>query len=256
MVAKQVTDREKSANAVVAAGQTQAEVTEVALNKLLKPHLAKGESLPDIGLVMILIARAIEAAKTRMVEADAAHEAELGDDAAIRQARDEAAGALSDKLVELREVIVGVYGGAAASALFSGPVPQDPVVLSRFAGEVATEMARVKLPAPRVKGAKLDPAETAADLRDLRATLDAAIKEVAKEVREAQATLDEKNRALGSYDELFVCGATTLTGLLRMAGKAELAAKVKPSTRRPGQTASDAGEQAAAPAPAVGASDK
>ena len=251
MAAKQVTDREKSANAVVAVGQTQAEAAEVALSKLLKPHLAKGESLPDTGLVMILIARAIEASKTRMVEADAAHEAELGDDAAIRQARDEAADALSDKLVELREVVVGVYGGATASTLFSGPVPQDPVVLSRFAGEVATEMARVKLPAPRVKGAKLDPAETASDLRELRATLDAAIKEVAKEVREAQATLDEKNRALGSYDELFGCGATTLTGLLRMAGKADLAAKVKPSTRRPGQTASDAGDAGTvAPTPA------
>ena len=259
MAAKQVTDREKSATAVVAVGQTQAEAAGVALNKVLKPHRAKGESLPDTGLVMILIARAIEAAKTRMVEADAAHEAELGDDAAIRQARDEAADALSDKLVELREVIVGVYGGATASSLFSGPAPQDPVVLSRFAGEVATEMDRVKLPAPRVKGAKLDPAETASDLRELRATLDAAIKEVAKEVREAQATLDEKNRALGSYDELFGCGATTLTGLLRMAGKAELAAKVKPSTRRPGQTASDAGDAgtgAPTPVPAAGVGDK
>jgi hypothetical protein len=255
MASKQVTDREKSGSAVIAVAETQAEATGAALNRALKPHLAKGESLPDIGLVMILIARAIEAAKTRMVDADAAHEAELGDDAAIRQARDEAQSALSDKLVELREVVIGVYGGATASALFSGPVPQDPVVLSRFAGEVATAMDRVKLPAPRVKGAKLDAAETAGDLRDLRAKLDAAIKDVAREVREAQATLDEKNRELGSYDELFGCGATTLTGLLRMAGKAELAAKVKPSSRRPGQTASDAGDAGGA-ASATGTGDK
>jgi len=253
MAAKQVTDREKSANAVVAVGTTQAEATGVALGKLLKPHLVKGESLPDVGLVMTLVARALEAAKTRMVEADAAHEAELGDDAPIRHARDEATAALSDKLVELREVIVGVYGSAAANSVFPGPAPQDPVVLSRFAGEVATQIERAKLPAPRIKGAKLDAAETAADLRSLRATLDAKIKEVAKEVREAQATLDEKNRALGSYDELFGGGATTMTGLLRMAGKAELAAKVKPSTRRPGQTESDAEAPAAAP---TGTGDK
>ena len=78
-----------------------------------------------------------------------------------------------------------------------------------------------------------------------------------KEVREAQATLDEKNRTLGSYDELFGCGATTLTGLLRMAGKAELAAKVKPSTRRPGQTASDAGDAGTgAPTTGTGTGDK
>jgi hypothetical protein len=248
MAAKQVTDREKSANAVIAAGETQAEATGSAVSKLLKPHLAKGESMPDVGLIMILVARALEASKGKMVTADAAHEAELGDDEPVRSARDEAATALSDKLVELREVMVGVYGNATANAVFPGPAPQDPVVLSRFAGEVATEIERVKLPAPRIKGAKLDPEETAADLRERRAKLDAQIKDVAKEVREAQATLDEKNRAMAGYDELFGGGATMMTGLLRLAGKTELAAKVKPSTRRPGQTASDAGDPAAAPA--------
>ncbi|MEP7126662.1 MAG: hypothetical protein ABJE95_37365 [Byssovorax sp.] len=248
MAAKQVTDREKSATAVAAAGHAHAEAAGVEVGKLLKPHLVKGESLPDVGLVMILVARALEAAKTRMVEADATHEAELGDDDGFRSARDEATAALSDKLVELREVIVGMYGSATANAVFPGPAPQDPVVLSRFAGEVAAQIERVKLPASRIKGAKLDPAETASDLRDLRAALDGKIKDVAREVREAQATLDAKNRALGSYDELFGGGATALTGLLRMAGKADLAAKVKPSTRRPGQTASDAGDPAAAPA--------
>ncbi len=256
MAAKQVTDREKSAHAVVAAGQTHAEATGAAVGELLKPHLGKGESLPDIGLVMILVARALEAAKTRMVEADAAHEAELGDDDAIRRARDEAATALSDRLVELREVIVGVYGSATAGAVFPGPAPQDPVVLSRFAGEVGAQLERVKLPAPRLKGAKLDLAETAADLRDLRAALDAKIKDVAREVREAQATLAGKTQALAAYDELFGGGATILTGLLRMAGKADLAAKVKPSTRRPGQTASDAGDPGAAAAPTAGTGDK
>lgn len=252
MAAKQVTDREKSANAVIAVGETQAEATGVALGKLFKPHLAKGEEMPDIGLVMRLVARALAASKGKMVAADAAHEAELGDDEPIRRARDEAAGALSDKLVELREVITGVYGAAAATTVFPGPAPQDPVVLSRFAGEVVTELGRVKLPAPRIKGAKLDLHETAADLSERRAKLDAQIKDVAKEVREAQATLDEKNQGLAGYDELFGGGATTLTGLLRMAGKADLAAKVRPSSRRPGQTASDAGDAA----PPVGTGEK
>lgn len=162
---------------------------------------------------------------------------------------------LSDKLVELREVIVGVYGSATAGAVFPGPTPQDPVVLARFAGEVATQIERVKLPAPRIKGAKLDLAETAADLRDLRANLDAKLKDVAREIREAQTTLDGKTHALAAYDELFGGGATTMTGLLRMAGKADLAAKVKPSTRRPGQTAGDAGDPGAA-APPAGTGDK
>ena len=46
MSSKQITDREKSARAVVAVGETQAEAAGVALGKLLLPHLAKGETLP------------------------------------------------------------------------------------------------------------------------------------------------------------------------------------------------------------------
>jgi hypothetical protein len=179
-----------------------------------------------------------------MVDADAAHEAELGDDEAIRRARDEAASALSDKLVELREVLTGVYGTASASAVFAGPTPEDPVVLSRFAGELGTQLARIKLPAPRVKGAKLDIAETATALQEQSATLDTHLNDVARELREAQATLEAKNQAMAAYDELFLGVATTLSGLLRLAGKADLAARVRPSTRRPGQTASEAEDKA------------
>ncbi len=250
MASKQITDREKSARAVVAVGETHSEAAATALSKVLKPHLAKGEALPDIGLLLMLVSRALDASKTRMVEADAAHEAELGDDEPVRRARDEAASTLSGKIIELREVLTGVYGGATARAVFAGPTPEDPVVLSRFAGEVATQLGRVKLPAPRIKGAKLDIAETTSALQEHSAMLDTHLKGVARELREAQATLDTKNQAMAAYDETFSGVATTLTGLLRVAGKADLAARVRPSTRRPGQTATDA-EDKTSPEPAV-----
>lgn len=249
MASKQITDREKSALAVVAVGETQAEATAAALGKVLEPHLANGESLPNLALLLKLVSRALDASKTRMVDADAAHEAELGDDEPIRRARDEAASALSERIVELREVLTGLYGAATASAVFAGPTPVDPVVLSRFAGEVATQLARVKLPAPRLKGANLDTAEIASALQERRTTLDMQLKDVARELREAQATLDAKNQAMAAYDELFGGAATTLAGLLRLAGKTDLAAKVKPSTRRPGQTAGDVEDRTPAEPP-------
>jgi len=96
-----------------------------------------------------------------------------------------------------------------------------------------------------------DLAGAAAEIKALRKKLEGAIKDVAREVREAQATLDAKSTAMAAYDEAFGGVAAVLMGLLRLSGKPDLAAKVRPSPRRPGQTAADAGDDPPpAPAPA------
>ena len=136
-----------------------------------------------------------------------------------------------------------------ASKSFIGSTPEDAVVLSRYAGEVTENLGKVKLPASRIKGAKLDVAEIAESLRDKRAQLDQHLKAVRREVREAQKTLDAKNAAVTAYDTTFSGVATVLSGLLRLSGKAELAGKIRPSTRRPGQTAEDAGDATEPEAP-------
>jgi len=46
---------------------------------------------------------------------------------------------------------------------------------------------------------------------------------------------------------VFARVAGTLSGLLLLSGQADLAARVRPSSRRPGQTAQEAGDE---PAPA------
>lgn len=247
MSSKQVTDRQKSATAVVAAAETNADSVGQALTAILQPHLQPGESMPDVALFMRLVARALDASKTAMVKADEAHDAELADDLPIRKARDDAQAALTDKVVELREVIVGLYGTPAANTIFKGAAPQDPVVLSRFASDVATALGDVPLPAPRIAGAKIDAVATAAEIVALRATLDGHLKDVAREIREAQSTADIRNQRMAAYDDAFAAWATSLAGLLRAAGKPELAARLRPSVRRPGQTASDVGEEPATP---------
>ena len=242
MSSKQVVDRQRSADSVIAAGETNADSIQEALAARARAYLKKGEEAPDFAALVRLSCAMLGAAKASMVEKDEAHAAELGDDAPVREERDEARTALYDELVTLREVLIGAYGGPVASKVFAGSTPEDPVVLTRYAGEVADRLQKVKLPASRIKGAKLDVAETAASLRDKRAELEQHLKAVQREVREAQKTLDAKNAAMTAYDETFGGVATTLSGLLRLSGKAELAAKVRPSIRRPGQTAEQAGD--------------
>ncbi len=255
MATKQVMDKQRSADSVVAVGEAHAGSIGAILNALAKPHLKKGEGV-DFTIVARVLAGILEGTKQKMVNADTAHQAELDDDPAVRDARDGAATHLYDHLVSLREMITGAYGGAVTAKLFSGATPEDPVTLSRYAGDLEEKLGAVKFPASRIKGAKLDPGELASGLRDKRAALDGALKAVQREVREAQATLHTKTDAITAYDGTFSGVATTLSGLLTLAGKPELADKVRPSLRRAGVVA-ETGEEPAAPAePAPPGADK
>jgi hypothetical protein len=249
MASKQVMDRQRSAHSVIAAGEANAGLVQEALAAKAKPHLKKGEAAPDFAAVVSLSCTLLTAARDRMVEADAAHEAELADDPAVREARDATCAGLYDDLVQVREMLVGAHGGAAAGNVFAGSTPDEPIALARYAGEVASRLQKAKLPPPRIKGAKLDVAEIAGSLQEKRAELEQQVKAVQREVREAQQTLDAKTAAVADYDETFAAVASALSGLLRLAGKPDLAAKVRPSTRRPGQTAQDAGDSSQPEAP-------
>jgi len=245
MPSKLVTDRQKSADAVCMAAEVNADRVQSAVATLLSPHLdeSKGEALPDVATLMRLLSRALRASKEGMIAADEAHEAELGDDEPARKARDGAFEQSYAELTSLREILTGLYGGAVTAQIMPGETPRDPVVLARFSRTVEKNLGEIALPASRVKGANVDAAAVKSTLSGLREALEAKIEAVAREVREAQTTQAAKNGAMEGYDALFGGVAGLLSHLLLVAGERELAAKVKPSGRKPGQTTEDAGEQ-------------
>jgi hypothetical protein len=247
MATKQVMDRERSTVSVVAVGEAHAESIGAGVNVLAKPHAKKGEGV-DFAVVARILSEILDAAKQRMVEAETAHQAELDDDAAVRAARDAAATHLYDHVVSLREMITGAYGGETTGKLFTGATPEDTVTLSRYAGDLQKKLGATKFPPSRIKGTKLDPADLAKELHDKRAALDAALKAVQREVREAQVTLQAKTEAIAAHDVAFSGVATTLSGLLTLAGKPDLADKVWPAVRRTGGVAEES-ETPADPAP-------
>ena len=238
MGSKQVMDRERSDNSVVAVGDAHAAEVGTALNKLAKPHLKKGENI-DFDIVVRVLGRMLAGAKQHMVEADNAHQAELDDDVPVREERDTAVIALSDHLVSLREILIGAFGNATAAKVFNGATPEEPVALSRYAGEVAKKLESIKLPTSRIPGSKIDAGAIAGSIRQKKSALDDAFQAVQREVREAQGTLTKKNDAIADNDRMFAGVATTFTGLLTLAGKADLAGKVRPPTRRAGVIAEE-----------------
>lgn len=238
MASKQVTDRQKGADAVLAIFDAQGGTLASAAGPVL------GTDAQTVHTTLGLLQRALKNSRDAMVQADTAHETELADDPRAREARDEAAAKLSDKVIELRSVITGMYGAATSRAVIVGQTPRDPVALERFVGEIVQNLGAVTWPAPRFAGAGLDAKAVAQDLSGAREALQAALTQVASEEREAQGSLSKKNQAIDEYDRGFTGVATTLAGLFTLAGEAELAEKVRPSTRRPGQTVSQAAEEA------------
>jgi hypothetical protein len=237
MSSKQVTDRQKSAQAVTASIETHADEVGQAVARRLAPCLERGEKMPDVALLLRLLGRELAARVAAMVAADEAHERELGDDAGPREDRDAAAAKLGARMVELREIITGVYGQATATALgFVERTPQDPVVLVRFAGNVVLAIEDKGFGRARVRGASLDAREIATELKALIAALNGHLADVAREQREAQATLGRRNAAMDSSDASFSDVASVQSVMLRVAGRADLAARVRPSTRNPGRT--------------------
>jgi hypothetical protein len=237
MPSKQVTDRKKSADAVAAAADIHAGRAARTVQTVLSPYLQKDEEMPDVERFAVLVGRWLAATSSAMVAADEAHIHELSDDAPVRDRRDDAHAKLHAELVELREWMTGLFGGRAVRSLgFAADTPRDPAALAQFAGEVSKSLREKDFPAPKRAGVTWSPAKEASKIDKLRAKLDEAIAAVGREAREAQGTLATKNAALGAYDDAFARSSEYLEGLFTLAGETELAARVRPSTRRPGQT--------------------
>lgn len=250
MPSKEVTDRQKSARAVSAAAEAHAAQAAERLAADLKPFLAKGEHMPDAALLLRLLGRGIVAGGDTLAAADLAHEKELTDDAGPRRRRDASRAALYQTAYETRDVVSTQYGAEGLAALsMTAPAPADPTALAHWVTAAVERLndPAVKLPAPKRKAVKVDRKALADDLAADLPALTTALSDVDRERREAEATLGDKGKAMEGYDGAFRRGAGALTAVFRAAGMDDIAAKVRPSGRRPGTTAEAEPEAPAEP---------
>lgn len=236
---KLVTDKQKSSLVV----QSTREHLE-AVSASLAERFPRGTRTALAAAVVVLVSVFLDwlkAATDEMVLADEANAREQGDDAALRNARDTTAHEVREVLIDLRGVL-GTYFGEAVLPPFglTGDTPSDPVVLART-GSAALAQLRVFVP-PKARRASMtfDAQEWIEQLEKPLADLTTAVEEIAKDNRQNQLALAEKNRAIEAYDQAFKLTANLFVALFTAAGRKDLADRVRPSTRRPGQTAEQA----------------
>jgi hypothetical protein len=107
-MAKLVTDRESSAESVAAA-DTHSDKIQQAFEAQFHKHLRAKEKMPDLGLALALVARALRATSESLIEASRLN------DAAPREARDGATAELVSLTVGIRSTIDTRPGRPATS---------------------------------------------------------------------------------------------------------------------------------------------
>lgn len=238
MPSKLVTDRGKSGTLVLASiGDNKPRLME-------KLSIWPGIPPEATAAVLEAVATKLETADGAMVAADRANLAEQDDDAPFRLQRDEARQELADGLGTFRDTMAFVYGDSAPKQLgLDVPMPVDPAAVHSLAGDVLGRLAGWTPPAnAAVVGFTFDKATWTAKLSTPAEKLGSALASLAKEKREAEFSQVEKNRAIAEHDRAFGFAANLLSTMLEAVGDHELARRVRPSRKRPGQTAGEVAE--------------
>ena len=239
MASKAAIDRQRAARTVASTAYTYSADAASRVKETLSRYAKPGEQVPDIQLLVRLVGRMIASENEALGRADAAHEIELADDTEPRKQRDENAEKVRRNLIDLRTAIETTYGGVGLPRLqLNENIPHDPSALAMLARTVLVNLRdeSIKLPAARRRGLSLDREAFAEELAADLPLLDKALAAVAREAREAEATLRAKRLAMEANDRAFTRGAAFLSAAFTLAGLDELAEKIKPSMLQPGQT--------------------
>ena len=237
MPSKQVTDRSRSAGIVGTNAETYAGEVGAGANAQLSPFLHAGEVMPDTALLLRLMARLLASKSTGLEDADSAHEAEISDDAAPRAERDAAEVELRETTVEFRDAIRAKYGDVGLRTLgVYEAAPSHPLPLLHYVRDLHAALidgGRTLTGSTR-RGVQIDRAAMAAELLPLVERLDTALRAVTQEAAELHITKTAKDRAFEENDRAFAGVANAAEGLLTLAGRKDLADRVRPSRRRAG----------------------
>ncbi len=217
-------------------GQRVAQV----LVERLAPLAAAGAVVPDFWALQLFFLEVLRTLRGRVEDTERAHVDELADDAEPRARRNRADSALRSRIVELKDFFVSAYKPENVEALgFPRVLGRTPDELVRQVDHLIGRLGvpDVALPEPIIGEVNLALADIATSLQPLVDDLRTALVDVGREVKEANLTQLDRNRAVKEYDQAFLGIARTLETLYRLAGESELADQVRPSVRRPGRTA-------------------
>ncbi len=235
MAKKMVTDSSAEASFVNAAAAIFPREITPALKEVLSPLVGEGERM-DVELLPALAARLVDRKLERLIEADKAN---IDARAALiepRQRRDGAFDHAYDTVYKIRDLCRGLYGRELAARVIPDDkrIPQRPKAFLHTAQHVLERLWDLEreLPPQLLEGIDVERMRLSKTFASDVEALDDSLDEVDLKRREAEITQEAKNEALLEFKAAFGAAIRLLEALTILAGKPELAARVRPTRRR------------------------
>ena len=178
----------------------------------------------------------IAASRQKLIEADKAHLDELTDDAGPRLVRDGVVASVRQKLIDIRQIAQGLFGLAHAIEIVAvdGSTALQPEFLWRQAEHTLSRLRSPDLRLPKASTASItfDPLTLADELEPLVTALRRAIDGIEIDRREAAVSVEAKHATMTDHDLLLGASGRIVTGLCLLAGRSDLAHRIRTALPR------------------------
>ncbi len=203
--------------------------------------------------VLFTLRDGLAASRQNLVSLDNDHVENLRRFLEVREQRNELTKGLYGQLGASRRTIEDLFKPKSAFVLaaIEGPTSQNSDTLIKQANIAINRLKspEMALPESAVQAIQVDPTGLAEELevgveqlRDKNTELRAARRVV-------QKSRKRKNEAIQEHQQTFLWTSRTLEGYYQLAGEAELAKQIRPSTRRPGRRAAEVAPEESDEAP-------
>jgi len=224
---KRTSTRIKNARSVSVAAETHGAGVAGELDRVL--GLPAGSMLA----VFTRLAALLVAATTRMNELELEVQREAGDDNAVLTARDEAHAAVRTAIGQARALVLAFVGKEARKPLgLDAEIPATATELADYARSAADALVRAALSINVSDNVGVSTDTLGKQIAAREVTLAGALKDVETEARELNAAIGTRDLALEPWTRAYRGVALTLAGLFTLAGREDLAARVRPTERR------------------------
>ena len=230
---KEIENRVNVSRKVATAASTHGPNLASAISTRMKDlHAPNAPDPAAVEALFASLAGSATGAAQRLEAAALALAAEQSDDHAPRRRRDDATASVLGLMTRLRSTVDDALGAEGLKTYgLDGETPRTAKALSSHATNVIHQLGEHPATVTTELGTTFDTATVRATLTTKHAPLLAALSEVDREERELEDALGKRDQALELWSAVYQGVATTLEGLFRLAGRADLAARVRPTSR-------------------------